>query len=146
MPGEERVVQARNFFLNEQHELTLGEKAGGGSLPKYGPIDWASKSSRINRSLSKTREEIKVSSDPLRESRFFLLAKPDKGLIKTSERRGERKETKYTVNYAQDDSRVFTRLGLDLLQVNEDGSAVVHSRPEQFDRLLATASNIAGLR
>jgi hypothetical protein len=34
MPGEDKNIHPRNFYLNEQHELTLGEKSGGGGLPK----------------------------------------------------------------------------------------------------------------
>jgi hypothetical protein len=142
MPAEEKPIRPRNFFLNEQHELTLAEKTGRGGLPKYGPINWASKATRINQSLSKVREAIQSSSDPLKESRFFLLAEPEKQLIKRSERKGVQTEIEYTVNYAKDDSRVFSRLGLDLLQVNEDGSAIVHSRPEQLDRVLATSKSL----
>ena len=142
MPGEDKDIKPRNFYLNEQHELTLGEKSGGFGLPKYGQIDWASKSRRINRSLSLAREAIKKSSDPLRESRYFLLAKPDKKLTKISEKEGKRSENDYTVNYSKDNSQVFSRIGLDLLQVNDDGTAVVHSKPEQFDRVLSTAMSL----
>ena len=138
----EKIIRIRNFYLNEKHELTLGETSGGGNLPKYGHIDWAVKSRKIDRSLSRTRDKIISSSDPLRESRYFLLALPDKGLTKISERKGKSTEKKYLVNYAEDNSRVFDKLGLDLLRVNDDGTAIVHSKPEQFNRLLATAKSL----
>ena len=37
--------------------------------------------------------------------------------------------------YSGKDSRVFSRLGMDLLSVAQDGSAVVHTTPERADQL-----------
>ena len=45
MPSNPRVA-ARTFYLNEQHELSRGEKPGGGRVPQYVDIDWASKGVR----------------------------------------------------------------------------------------------------
>jgi hypothetical protein len=43
-------------------------------------------------------------------------------------------------DYSGEHSRVFRRLGMDLLDVTPDGVATVHATTERFDRLLATAA------
>ena len=40
-----------SFFLNEQHELTRGEKEGGGGIPKYAPINRGDKGRQIENTL-----------------------------------------------------------------------------------------------
>ncbi|MCE5341128.1 MAG: S8 family serine peptidase [Planctomycetaceae bacterium] len=130
--------QPKTFFLNEQHELGHSEKDGGGRPPKYAPINWATKGQVIHQSLSTVKQKIKRSKDPLRENHFFLLANPEKKVVKESESRGEKSTYEEKTEYAKDDSQIFQRLGLDLLQVNDDGTAAVHARSDQIERLLAT--------
>lgn len=143
-------VRPRTFFLNEKHELSREEKPGGGGLPKYAPIDWAAKGRNISRSLSKTRGQIKKSQDPLKESHFFLLSRPVARLQKLSDDRRKAPEGTYEeeTDYAAEHSRVFNRLGLDLLQVNADGSAAVHATPERVEQMLLTCKMLeeAGAR
>ena len=47
-----------SFFLNEQHELTRGEKEGGRGIPKYAPINWGDKGRQIQNTLHQAREKI----------------------------------------------------------------------------------------
>src|SRR5881396_2979108 len=85
MPRDARSVDPRNFFLNEQHELARGEKTGGGRIPDFVGVNWATKGSRISQSLLRVREQVRRSRDPLRESRYFVLARPSVGLEKKSQ-------------------------------------------------------------
>lgn len=135
------MVRPRTFFLNEQHELKGGEKEGGGGLPKYAPIDWATKGRNVQKSLKKAEDRIRRSRDPLRDKRYFLLAKPELDLVTEAVKKRQTSDGRYLedVDYAKGDSLLFERLGLDLLQVNEDGSATVHVMPDQFSRLMATS-------
>jgi len=128
----ETNTRPRSFFLNEHHELARGEKKGGGGIPKYAPIDWASKGRRIQTTLRQTRNRILSSNDPTKESHYFFLAKPETRLRKRQEdKKGNLKaEVDEPTEYSGKDSRVFSRLGMDLLSVTEDGSAVVHSTPD----------------
>jgi len=137
MPPNAAKINPRNFFLNEQHELARGEKPGGGRVPEFVGINWATKSQKLSSSLSRVRENITRSRDPLRSSRYFVLARPTTHLAKKSEdkRKAEDGKLSVTVSYSEDDSLVFGRLGLDLIQVNPDGSATVHARSDQFERL-----------
>lgn len=41
----------KTFYLNEQHELSRGERGGGGRFPQYLGIDWAAKGQRIKATL-----------------------------------------------------------------------------------------------
>lgn len=131
----------RSFFLNEQHELTRGEKEGGGSVPKYAPIDWGRKGRRLQSTLSQVKQRIEALPDPAKEHHYFLLAKPEPTLKKlTADRRYPSGEIEEPTDYSGKDSRVFSRIGLDLLAVAEDGSAVVHTTPDRMDQLSATAA------
>src|SRR6266853_3647036 len=87
MAKEKFKINARTFFLNEQHELARGEKGGGGGPPKLGEINWAQKGHRISRSIHSVRQAVKKSKDPLREQRYFLLARPSQSVPKLSDNR-----------------------------------------------------------
>jgi hypothetical protein len=134
----------RTFYLNEQHELSREEKPGGGRVPAYIQIDWASKAKRISTSLERVQKEVARSKDPLRDHHYFVLAKPVGELKKASKDKRKAPEgfvTDKTV-YSEKDSRTFRRLGIDLLQVTEDGSALVHMRPERLNQLKFTAAEL----
>jgi len=137
-------IRAKTFYLNEQHELRGEEKEDRGSYPKYAPIDWANKGRSLKRSLRKTANAIKDSHDPLRNKRYFMLTKPEKNLVTKAVRKRRTSEGNYLedVEYSKGDSLLFERLGLDLLQVNEDGTATVHTSPTGFNRLVSTAESL----
>jgi hypothetical protein len=138
-------LRPRTYYLNEQHELTREEKTGGGGSLKLAPIDWASKGRAIRDSLSDAKDAITRSRDPLKDHRFFLLAQPVAELIKESKQKKRAPEGTYAEkpNYASGEhSRVFQRLGLDLLQVNDDGSATVHATAEGMDKLLLASESL----
>src|SRR6266571_9187518 len=109
MPPSARTVEPRNFFLNEQHELAPGEKAGGGRVPEFVGINWATKGSRISQSLLKIRDAVRRSRDPLREARYFVLARPTSGLERKSadKRKAQGGKLAVEIDYAEDESRVF---------------------------------------
>lgn len=141
-----RNPSPRTFFLNEQHELSREEREGGGRLPKLAPIDWASRGRSIGSSLERTRKAITESRDPLKSSRYFLLAQPVPEVVKESKDKRLAPEGTYSEkpDYASSEhSRVFQRLGLDLLQVNDDGTATVHATPERIEKLILTAEALA---
>jgi Subtilase family len=147
MPRSATNIEARNFFLNEHHELGRGQKEGGGRVPEFVGINWGTKGTRISRSLAHVRDVVSHSSDPLRGSRYFVLARPTPELEKKSKAIRKAPEGKLAVktNYSEADSRVFGRLGLDLVQVNQDGSATVHASPSRFEQLLHSSQMLEGL-
>lgn len=137
----------RTFYLNERHELSREAKAPGGRVPQYVGIDWSAKAQRLHSSLSRVQRTIQRSPDPLRDRHYFLLAKPTSELKKSSKdrRRADKGVVVERPDYGEKDSRTFRRLGVDLLQVVEDGSAVVHARPERMEQLVATASELVNV-
>jgi hypothetical protein len=137
MPSGTAKAEPRNYFLNEQHELARAEKPRKGRIPEFVGINWAAKGRKLNSSLARVRDLVSRSRDPLRGSRYFVLARPAGELAKKSKaKQAEEGKLEVTVSYSEDDSLVFGRLGLDLIQVNRDGSATVHARPDRFERLL----------
>ena len=134
----------RTFYLNEQHELSRDEKTGGGRVPQYHGIDWASKGKKVADILASVRQHIKSSRDPLRDQHYFVLAKPLGKLQKKSkDRRAVDGLLTESVRYDESDSRIFGRLGIDLLEVTDEGDAIVHLLPESAERLISTASVLA---
>ena len=146
MSPDRRFV-ARTFYLNEQHELARTEKKGGGAVPKYTGINWATKAETITRSLDRVKTTIERSADPTKENHYFLVAAPVREIAKLS--KDKRKADHGTViehtDFAEKDSRIFRRLGIDLLSVADDGSAVVHMKPDMIEQLSNTARSLGKL-
>jgi hypothetical protein len=138
------MPQPRSFFLNESHELTRGEKEGGGRLPKLAPIDWASKGMKIGNTLRASVQAIAQLRDPAGANHCYLLARPSPAVRKLSENRtlAPNGFLDELTTFAGKDSRVFTRLGMNMLNVTDDGAAVVHVAPQQAQQLYATASSL----
>jgi hypothetical protein len=141
-----KQVKPEHFYLNEQHELSRTDREGGGSLPKLGEIDWSAKGNQLRGSLARTRRAIERSSDPLKGSRYFLLAQPELAIPKLSSNKTKHPTGGFEeeVDYAGKDARVLGKLGLDVLAVTDRG-AVVHATPERLLRLEAMAPKLAEL-
>jgi Subtilase family len=137
-------IVSRNYFLNEKHELSTVDKSGGGRPPSYADIPWATKAKRISESIQGVVKSVKESRDPLREERYFVVAKPmievekkSKNLVKAPT--GTFMEP---TSFGGTHGRTFDRLGLDLIQVSPDGDAVVHGTQERMDQLLARSKTL----
>lgn len=147
MAAGKKKVDPRTFFLNETHELALIEKTGGGRLPQYTGISWAAKASQISTSLKKTAEVVRSSHDPLKQERFFVVANPVAEVEKrsTDKKKAPKGTLKEETDFGGQHARVFDRLGLDLLQVTEDGKAVVHAPAERVDQLVQRTESLEDL-
>jgi hypothetical protein len=137
-------VSPKTFYLNEQHELSRGEASGGGRIPEFVGIDWAAKGRSILESLGTVKAQISASKDPLREQHYFVLASPVQEIQKRSkdQKKAPNGIVSQTVRFAEEDSRVFRRLGLDLVDVTPEGAAIVHIRPDRFEQLASTAAEL----
>jgi hypothetical protein len=146
MSPDEQTIP-RNFYLNEQHELARAEKEGGGRILQYIDINWATKGTGIARSIGRLKKEIDGSSDPTKENHCFVLAAPVHRLAKASRDKTKAVDGKVfeSTDFAEKHSRVFRRLGLDLINVADDGSAVVHMKPEMMEQLSNTAQALPEL-
>jgi hypothetical protein len=139
-------TEPRHFYLNEHHELSRGEREGGGRLPKLGDIDWTAKQRRLSSSLSETKRVIDESEDPLKGSRYFLLAKPERAVPKRSDDPKKAPGGRFDepVDYAGKDAKALGRLGLDVIGMTEVG-ALVHATPERMERLESIAPKLREL-
>ncbi|MHB8956034.1 MAG: S8 family serine peptidase [Pirellulaceae bacterium] len=142
-----RQVIPTTFFLNEKHELTASENRGGGRLPQYEGISWGARASRISQSLRSVAEKVEESNDPLKDDRYFVLAVPVRELKKRSENKKRAPQGTYEepTDFGSTHGKVFDRLGLDLLQVTDDGKAVVHAEREKLAQLVRRTESLDDL-
>lgn len=143
-PGE---FNARTFFLNEQHELAHGERDQGAMSPHYALIDWKDRGRRLSGSLKNVQKALSASADPTKTSHYFVLTKPQQEIVKLSESKTLAPDglLRETVRFDDQQSRVFSRLNMDLLQVLDDGSAVVHLLPTSLEKLSKTTETLESL-
>jgi hypothetical protein len=142
MSDERSSIRPRTFYLSERHELARTEKDGGGRPAQYGEIDWSAKSTRLSKTLTAARHVIEQSPDPTKDRHFFMTALPVPSVQKRSKSQKKAPHGTYEeeTRYAGEHSRVFRRLGMDLLDVDANGVATVHASADRFDRLVSTAS------
>jgi hypothetical protein len=147
VPPGPRKIELRTFFLNETHELASLEKKGGARAPEYAGISWAAKATQISSSLRKVLDTVKSSHDPLKDDRYFVIAQPVADVEKHSadKKKAPKGTFKEPTDFGGSHARVFDRLGLDLLQVTDDGKAVVHAQAERMDQILQRSESLAQL-
>ena len=138
------TIVARTFYLNEHHELPTEEKSGGGRAAQYENIDWALKGKQLSTSLSGVKKLLAESGDPLSGRQYFLLAAPEPQLTKKSsdKKKAPKGTFEEVTDFRGDHPRVFGRLGLDLIDVTDDGRAIVHATPERIEVLLHRTENL----
>lgn len=140
----ERRVEPRTFFLNENHEHARDDRDGGGRVPTFTTINWSDKATVLAKSLRVARRTVEKSPDPLRQTRLFLLSRPELKLERISEAKTAKDGTMaVTTSFAGKQARLFQSLGMDLLRVTPEGDAIVHATPATVEQLESTASRLA---
>ncbi len=128
----------KNYFLNESHELSVEDKGGGGRYVEYLGINWTQKSQRLRSSLERVSQRASESRDPLGRRKYYLIADPSAQIIKASKARdavdGQKLEA---VVFSGEQSKLFDRIGLDLIEVHPNGVATVHATPERMEQLIS---------
>ncbi|MGA9779931.1 MAG: S8 family serine peptidase [Verrucomicrobiia bacterium] len=136
----------KNYFLNESHELSVEDKGGGGRYVEYLGINWTQKSQRLRSSLERVSQRASESRDPLGRRKYYLIADPSAQIIKASKARdavdGQKLEA---VVFSGEQSKLFDRIGLDLIEVHPNGVATVHATPERMEQLISKTSQLAQL-
>jgi hypothetical protein len=147
MPPSRRHVEPRTYFLNESHELAPVEKGGGGRPAQYDGISWAAKARKISHSLEAVVKAVKASADPLKDDRYFVIAAPVSEVKKRSKDKKKAPHGTYKepTDFGGDHGKVFDRLGLDLLQVTDDGRAIVHAERERLEQLVQRSASLDDL-
>ncbi len=136
----------KNYFLNESHELSLEEKNGGGRYVAYLGVDWPHKARRLHESLQRIQSRAMRSSDPLSGRKYYILTDPEPELTKESKAQGAIEGRKVEgVSFSGEQSKLFERVGLDLIEVHPSGSATVHATPERMEQLLSKTAQLVSL-
>jgi Subtilase family len=93
------------------------------------------------------KRQLQKTADPTKNSHYFVLAAPVESVGKLSKSKSDPvdREVPEKTNFARKHSQVFRRLGIDLINVAEDGSAVVHMKPEIMDQLSSRVRTLDAL-
>jgi hypothetical protein len=136
----------RNYFLNESHELSVVAKTGGGQQLPILDVNWAQRGQRLRGSLQRISERATQSRDPLARRRFYLLAGGVREIAKASKAKDAIEGRKLeAVVFSGEQSKLFERIGLELIEVHPSGAATVHASPERMRQLISKATQLAQL-
>jgi hypothetical protein len=139
----ERRVEPRTFFLNETHEHARDDRDGGGRVAEFSSVNWGAKGDALAKSLRVARRTVEQSPDPLRQTRLFLLSRPELRLERVSKAKtAKHGKLESTTSFAGKDARLFQSLGMDLLRVTAHGDAVVHATSATVEQMESTASQL----
>lgn len=134
-------VKPRTFFLNEKHELGSFDRDGGGRQADYVPIDWSARAASLSASFQRAITPPVGSPDPSVGRHFFVVAVPVQAVQKRSHAKdvpGGIKIEEPTFGGKQ--SRIFRKLGMDLIETHRNGKATVHVPSIRTDQLISTMS------
>lgn len=145
--AQEKPSEPINFFLNEQHELAREERGGGGRLAEYVGINWGTKGQHLNSTLKSAAAAVEKSNDPLKRKRYFLLAMPEPHVDKVSndKKKAPTGQVSEEPDFGGSHGRVFSRLGIDLIDVGPSGEAIVHATPERLQQLVTRTASLGRL-
>jgi hypothetical protein len=139
-------IKPKNYFLNENHELSVEEKGGGGRHVDILGVNWSQKAQRLHSSLERVSQRSRQSRDPLGKRRYYLIADPVPQIVKASKAKdavqGQKLEA---VIFNGEQSKLFERIGLDLIEVHSSGAATVHATPEHMEQLISKTGQLAQL-
>ena len=136
----------RHYFLNERHQLAPSEKAGGGSTSKILGIEWKTHGTSLSKSLETIKHARRHSADPTSNSRLFVVAKPASQISKESKAKtAPTGEKQSTPDFAGKQSQVLAKMGFDLIAVQTDGSAIVHTTAARLKQIEKTLTHLAEL-
>ncbi len=82
----------------------------------------------------------------LHKGRYYLVADPAAQIVKASKAKDAIKGQKIeAVTFSGEQSKLFERIGLDLIEVHPTGVATVHATPERMEQLMSKTSQLADL-
>lgn len=127
----------KTFFLNERQELSSFEREGGGRAAQYVRVDWDNRSSALTNSFRKATAPHPASHDPMSSRHSFVVAVPAQAIQKLSKsKRATEGVVSYAPSFGGEQSKVFRKIGMDLIETLPRGMASVHIADSE--RLIAT--------
>lgn len=146
MPSRTSKAKPKNYFLNESHELSVEAKKGGGKLLPILNVNWAQRGHNLSGSLYRISQRAIQSRDPLARQKYYLLAGGAREIVKESKAkdavRGQKSEA---VVFGGEQSKLFERIGLELIEVHSNGAATVYASPERMEQLISKTEQLAQL-
>ncbi len=140
------ATKPKNYFLNENHELSVEAKTGGGKQLPILNVNWAQRGHRLRGSLQRISQLATHSRDPLAQRRYYLIADRMKEIEKTSKAKDAVQGKKLeAVDFSGEQSKFFERIGLELIEVHPSGAATVHATPERMEQLISKTAQLAQL-
>ena len=147
MAAENRHNVPKTFFLNERQELASFDREGGGRSSPLVAINWDLHSAQLGRSFSRVATAPRASRDPAAEGHRFIVAVPAAGVAKHS-------DSKKAVasggtltdipSFGGEQSKLFKKMGMDLIEALPGGRAAVHVPATRVDQLVATITALPG--
>jgi len=131
----------KTFFLNERQELASFDREGGGRSTNLVAIDWSQHAVRLTRSFARVASAPAASRDPGVGGHRFIVAVPAAGVSKhsTSQKAAATGGTVVDVpHFAGEQSKLFRKMGMDLIETLPGGKAAVHIPAARIEQLLAT--------
>ncbi|MEP7122324.1 MAG: S8 family serine peptidase [Byssovorax sp.] len=135
----------RTFFLNEYQELANIEREGGGRQANYVPVDWSARSDRLGSSFRKATAPAASSRDPVVGRHCFIVAVPVAKVEKISVSKKAQAQggiLQEVPSFGGEQSRLFRRLGMDLLDTLPGGKATVHVPASKVPQFLSTIASL----
>ena len=139
-----RTDDPRHYYLNETHELPPLEAGSGGRAARYAPVDWLQRSQRLDASLANAISNQAASPDPTSADHLFVAAIPAT-VTKLSTAKKHSKaggKVSFTPAFGGEQAMLLPRLGMDVLTVVEDGSALVHVPKTRIPQIQARLARL----
>lgn len=131
----------KTFFLNERQELAAFDREGGGRPSKLVAINWDLRSAQLTRSFSLVAAAPRSSLDPGTGGHRFVVAVPVAGVAKhsASQKAVASGGTLTDIpSFGGEQSKLFKKMGMDLIETLPGGKAAVHVPAQRVDQLMAT--------
>lgn len=138
-------VKVRTFFLNEHQELADIAREGGGRQANYVPVDWSARSDRLGSSFKRATTPAASSRDPVVGRHCFLVAVPVEKIEKISASKKAQAQggiIQEKPSFGGEQSGLFRRLGMDLLDTLPGGKATVHVSAAKVPQFLSTIASL----
>jgi len=138
-------TKSRTFFLNEKQELASLDKEGGGGQANYVAINWQLRSGNLERSFRQAISAPTKSRDPAVGKHHFIVAVPVAELAKYSTSQKAQAQggiIKESPDFGAEQSKLFRKLGMDLVETLPDGKAAVHLPVARASQILTTINTL----
>lgn len=123
------MTTPKTFFLNERQELSSFEREGGGRPAQYVRINWPQRSSTLANSFRRATSPAVQSRDPMNSRHHFVVAVPVDAVEKHSKSKKAAQQggiVRETPAFGGEQSKLFRKIGMDLIEVLPEGRAAVH--------------------